>query len=410
MQIELKDLKESTDFLNLLLDNIDAAILIADEDLRIRQFNRSFLDLFDTASDQIVDQAFGPVSGCVNAVKENQPCGATSMCRFCTLRNASLESLLGDVPVDRKRLERTFYIEGRPVKKHLEFSSRVIRFEGRKMILVIISDLSEIEERKRALEEKQTQIEHDLKMAAKIQQSLLPDTSAVFPNLRAAWRFEPCQEIGGDIFHIEAIDGEMTHFYTLDVCGHGVSAALVSVSVAQFLSTLHNRMRLTGHPFSPETVMERLDRAFPMDRFDCFFSIAYATVNTRTGLMTYSNGGHMPPLLLRADGTLEPLTVHNTVIGVGAENVFLQERRQLEAGDRVILYTDGLVENFGLDGERHGKQLLYEALTALSQRPVEAFVGDVIDRLHRSRSGRPPTDDVSLIAVEYAGRDGSRPT
>ena len=133
---QLSDLKESNDFLKLLLDNINSAVLIADENMQIHQFNKSFLDLFDRATDQPVDHSFGRIAGCVNAVAENRSCGQTSQCRFCSIRRSLLQTLVDEAPVDRRRLERQFYINGLPVTKYLEFSARPIRFQGRRMILV----------------------------------------------------------------------------------------------------------------------------------------------------------------------------------------------------------------------------------------------------------------------------------
>ena len=231
----LSDLRESNTFLNLLLDNIDSAVLIADENMQIHQFNRSFLDLFDRATDQPVDNSFGRIAGCVNAVVENRPCGETSQCRFCSIRRSLLEALVDEAPVDRRRLERRFFIDGQPVTKYLEFSARPIQFQGRRMILVILYDITELETQKRGLEAKQAQIDRDLKAAAGIQQSLLPHKVPEIPGIRAAWQFEPCDRVGGDIFQIHQTGPDTISAYVLDVCGHGVSAALVAVTVSQFL-------------------------------------------------------------------------------------------------------------------------------------------------------------------------------
>jgi hypothetical protein len=75
MTLKIEDLRDSNEFLNLLLDNMDTAVLIADENLKIHEFNDSFLSLFDRSYDSVVDITFGPASGGVNAVKENKTCG-----------------------------------------------------------------------------------------------------------------------------------------------------------------------------------------------------------------------------------------------------------------------------------------------------------------------------------------------
>lgn len=175
IKTELKDLKESNEFLNLLLDNINSAILVADENLQIHHFNNSFLNMFDHAAEGFFGQAFGNATGCVHAVSENKPCGETSHCAHCVLRKSLIQTLIENAPVDRRRLERTFYLNGKPVQKYLEFSTRRISFQGRNMFLVIIYDISDIEQQKIEFQNKQKLIEQDLRAAAAIQQSLLPE-------------------------------------------------------------------------------------------------------------------------------------------------------------------------------------------------------------------------------------------
>jgi phosphoserine phosphatase RsbU/P len=401
MPIALDDLKESNEFLNLIFENINSAILIADENMRIHQFNKSFLSLFDRAADRVIESSFGQVSGCVNAVKENKSCGGTSKCQFCVLRKTLLQTFVADYPVDRKSMESVFYIKGSPVLKNLEVTSRLIHFHGEKMLLVIIYDVSEIEEQKRKLEKQQQQINQELETAGRIQISLLPDADLEIDNLRIAWKFEPSGHIGGDIFQIHKISEAQIGIYMLDVCGHGVSAALVAVTISQFLMSLHNFMRLTGRSFSPEEVMNRLDREFPMERFDCFFSIVHAALNIETGRFIYSNAGHMPPLILRASGRLEMLEKHGTPVGVGFGAAFGQEEKQLLAGDRLILYTDGLIENFGTDGERKGKDRFHAFLEKFRNLPTQDLVDGAFKDAGRRRGGAAPSDDMSLIAVEY---------
>jgi phosphoserine phosphatase RsbU/P len=406
MTIALDNLKESNEFLNLILENINSAILIADENMQIHQFNKSFLSLFDRAADRVFESSFGQLSGCVNAVQENKSCGGTSKCQFCVLRKTLLQTLVEDYPVDHKSMESVFYIKGSPVLKNLEVTSRLIQFHGQIMILVIIYDVSQIEEQKRKLEKQQQQINHELETAGKIQKSLLPDSDLEIDNIVTAWRFEPCGHIGGDIFQVHRISEEQIGIYMLDVCGHGVSAALIAVTVSQFLMSLHNRMRLTGKVFSPEAVMNRLDKEFPMERFDCFFSIVHAMLNIETGRLVYSNAGHMPPLILSAAGRLERLENHGTPIGSGFGAVFGQEDRQLHAGDRLLLYTDGLIENFGLDGERKGKDRFYAFLEKFRHLPTRDLVDNAFETADRQRGGSMPSDDMSLIAVEFAKNRG----
>jgi sigma-B regulation protein RsbU (phosphoserine phosphatase) len=403
MTINLQDLRESNQFLNYILDNMGAAVLIADERFRIHQFNDSFLNLFDSAAAVPTIRTFGEVSGCVNAVKEDRPCGETSACAACVLRHSLIQTLIADAPVDRKPLNRVFFIKGQAVQKYLRFTTRRIVYQDRTMILVIIYDVSDIEQQKVELQRKQAMIDEDLKAAAAIQRSLLPEGYHSIPGLRVAWRFNPCERIGGDIFNIQRVDEDQVGFYMLDVCGHGVTAALISVAVSQFLAGPRGLMGGGCQLTSPETVLNHLNEAFPFERFDSYFSIVCMSIDLRRGTLTYGGAGHPPPVLLRADGALAVLDYRGPVIGFGSDIHYGQKELRLEAGDKIMLYTDGLTENRDRNGRAFGRDRFYAMLHAFTSR----MVGDVVDALHtevrRFLEGVAPDDDISLLGIEYTG-------
>jgi sigma-B regulation protein RsbU (phosphoserine phosphatase) len=403
MTINLQDLRESNEFLNYILDNMGAAVLIADEDFRIHQFNDSFLNLFDSATAVPAIRTFGEVSGCVNAVREDKPCGATSACSACVLRHSLIRTLIADAPVDRKPLDRIFYIKGQAVQKYLRFTTRRIVYRGRTMILVIIYDVSDIEQQKAELQRRQAMIDEDLKAAAAIQRSLLPEGCHTIPNLRVAWRFNPCERIGGDIFNIQRVDENQVGLYMLDVCGHGVPAALISVAASQFLAGPRGLLGGGCQLTSPETVLNHLDEAFPFERFDSYFSIVCMSIDLRRGTLVYGGAGHPPPVRLRTDGGLAVLDYRGPVIGFGVEAPYGQKALRLEPGDKIILYTDGLTENRDRDGRAFGRDRLYARLRDLARRPVADVVEALHTEVHRFLEGVAPDDDISLLGLEYTG-------
>jgi phosphoserine phosphatase RsbU/P len=403
MAINLDDLRDSKEFLNLILDNMGAAVLIADEGLQIHQFNHPFLYLFDSASDSPALKSFGQVSGCVNAVRENKPCGETSACGTCVLRRSLIQTLVADAPVDRKPLERVFYIQGRAVRKYLRFTTRRILFRDRAMILVIIYDVSDIEHQKAELQQKQALIDRDLKAAAAIQQSLLPNTSPCVANLRAAWAFAPSERIGGDIFNIHRVDRSTVGAYMLDVCGHGVPAALVSVAVSQFLQGSGGFGGGEGRRSNPAAVLNSLDAAFPFERFDTFFSVTCLSVDVSDGSLTYGSAGHPPPLVVRADGSVETLDLGGPVIGGGGGIPYAQRQVRLVPGDKVLLYTDGVLENRGPSGAHFGRERLGRALGRAARLPVEELVPALHAEVREFLGNARPDDDISILGLEYTG-------
>ena len=403
MWTELQNLKESNEFLNLLLDNMNSAVLIADENLQIHRFNDSFLNLFDSATEAILETSFGEAVGCVNAILENKTCGATSQCSQCILRSSLIHNLIDRAPVNNQPLNRVFYIKGKPVEKHFQFSTRPITFQGRKMFLIIIYDVTDIELQKIELQRKQTLIDRDLESAAAIQQSLLPDRSPRIENIQVAWRFEPCDQVGGDIFNIHNMDERKVGLYMLDVCGHGVPAALISVAVSQFLNSGDGLLGNNCELVSPDIVLNRLDEAFPFERFDSFFSIICMTLDAQEGLLTYSSAGHPPPVLVRSNGSIETLDHRGPSIGIGSGEIIGQQSMKLQAGDKIFLYTDGLLENRNPAGGFFGKTRFYEILERYRREPVEEIVESIYTSVKDFRQEAKPDDDISILGVEYCG-------
>lgn len=403
MEIKLEDLKESNEFLNLLLNTINSAVLIADENLKIFRFNDCFLTLFEDSPKDVTGKGFGGAMGCIHSVDENKACGETSHCDNCLLRHSLIETMTENVQVDKQRLEKVFYIDGIPQKKYLEFSTRPISFQGRKMVMIIFYDITQIESQKIELQKKQIQIEKDLEAAAGIQQSLLPDRSSEISNINVAWQFEPCREIGGDIFNICYPDAKHTGFYILDVCGHGISAALISVAVSQFLSS-RKGLLVNGYGItSPATVLNSLNHTFPFERFDSFFSIIYVIIDHTQSLLTYSCAGHPPPILIHRHEPLKVLDHHGPVIGLSNDKPFSQEEMGLQCGDKILLYTDGIFESRNPTDETFGKHRFYDILKKHSHQPIQDLVETIYVTLKNFRKTALPEDDISILGIEYVG-------
>ena len=189
----------------------------------------------------------------------------------------------------------------------------------------------------------------------------------------------------------------------LDVCGHGVPAALISVAVSQFLNSgdglLGNKCELV----SPDIVLNRLDHAFPFERFDSFFSIICMTLDVSQGLLTYSSAGHPPPVLVHSNGSIEILDCRGPSIGIGSEDIIGQQSIKLQTGDKILLYTDGLLENRNPAGDFFGKQQFYDNLKKYRNEPVQKIVEAVYATVKEFSQQAKPEDDISILGVEYRG-------
>ena len=258
----------------------------------------------------------------------------------------------------------------------------------------------------RQLSERQERMDEDLRAAAGIQKSLLPVSLPRISNLDIAWRFLPSETIGGDVFNIFMLDEHHLGIYMLDVSGHGVPAALVTVSVSQMLLP-HTGIVVRKNPTSasgrnitsPREVMELLDREYPLERFDKFFSMIYIVLDVRDGGFAICNAGHMPALLFRSDGGIEKLKKGGTVIGLGGMVPFEQQEETLYKGDKLLLYTDGVTDFMNSRLERFGKDRFTHAARSFQHRPMEEMVNGIHVAMTAFGDGFPIQDDVSILGI-----------
>jgi phosphoserine phosphatase RsbU/P len=272
------------------------------------------------------------------------------------------------------------------------------------------------------LTRKQDRLELDLIAASEIQKSLLPTNVNYGEILDVAWRFEPCDKIGGDIFNIIQLDADHWVFYIIDVAGHGVPAAMVAVTVYQYLQPQSgNLIKRTGS--SPENlevrrpaqVLEFLDREYPFDRFNNFFTMNYVVLNVKTGCLTSSSAGHPPPLILRPDGTLIRLQKGGRPIGtidlrLAADKpiVYEEEQEQIGVEDKLLFYTDGVYEYQDEQGEFYGNPRFHERIKALKDKSVSDLIQASFEALKAFGNNTAPKDDISLLGIQLKNL-GTRP-
>ena len=188
-----------------------------------------------------------------------------------------------------------------------------------------------------------------------------------------------------------------------DVCGHGVSSALIAAAVSQFLQTSSIQVATAADSPRPEAVINNLERAFPFERFDSFFTIVYITIDYSNGSLFYSNAGHPPPILMNKDGSLRILKRHGPVVGAGNVNSFLREEVPLQSGDKVIVYTDGILDYPDDSGDIFGKERLFRTLQQYASSPVQTLMDRVQMSLKDFAGPVNPQDDASIMAIEYIG-------
>ncbi len=276
-------------------------------------------------------------------------------------------------------------------------------------LVMNIQDVTFLERQKRELLKKQSRHQKDLEAAAEIQQSLLPRRFSMNRAFRFAWEFRPCETVGGDIFNVFPLGPYHVGLYMLDVSGHGVASSLVALSVYNFMhyqrSTLVDRSTEGIQVAPPRDVLTRLDWEFPYFKFSKFFTIVYMVLELPTGLLTYANAGHPAPVAATPDGRLESLDERGTIIGLEGFAPFEETSRRLSPGEKVLLYSDGLVDFQNPAGEFFGEGRLLDLLAATAGRPVTEVVETAGKAIGRFGGQAKPRDDISLLGLEYLGPD-----
>ncbi len=241
--------------------------------------------------------------------------------------------------------------------------------------------------------------ESSRRLAGTLQASLLPRRLPDIPGVRMAARYRPAlegQEVGGDFYDAFQIDENRWAIAIGDVCGKGAEAAALTALGRYTIRALAEH--------DAPTVLERLNEAVIRDQDMTerrFLTVLLANLTVKPGglELEIAAAGHPPPLILRADGSVEPVAVGGTLLGVASQVSFEPQQVSLHPGDAILLYTDGLT-----DARAPGRFMSDADLAELLARGhglnVEQLAEFVEDG---ATAGQAPRDDIAILVVQFAG-------
>jgi sigma-B regulation protein RsbU (phosphoserine phosphatase) len=286
---------------------------------------------------------------------------------------------------------------------------------------VILKRMAEsLEESNRQLAQVNSQLRRDLEAAAKVQRSLLPAHTPTFENYEFAWRYEPCEQLGGDNLNVMALSENLVGFYVLDVSGHGVQAALMSVAVNHLLEPSQEDTSVVNRPnrqrksendpgyfaAAPREVAERLNRHFTFDLAVAqYFTIFYGVLDRSARTCRYVSTGHPAPIHMTADGDAKVLESNGLPIGIfqpgeAGYEPFEEHVLELKPGDRLCIYSDGVIELRNKVQKEFGVDRLSQALRDGRQKSLDDCLGNVFAATTQWRDGGPLSDDLSMLALD----------
>lgn len=245
-------------------------------------------------------------------------------------------------------------------------------------------------------------VESDLRVANKIQASMLPRIFPPFPdieNLDLYAIMEPAREVGGDFFDFFVLEDRRLCFSIGDVSGKGVPAALFMVIAMTIL-----RNQVTLNP-SLERVFRQTNAMLCHDNDEnMFVTLFMGILDPRTGELEYVNAGHNPPLISRGGGDFEFFEVQPSLVLGGMEDYpYRATKTVLRPGDVLFLYTDGVTEAMNTSEELFGNERAVAAINTLKGRPVREVIRGVREAVSGFARGAPAWDDITMLAVTLNG-------
>lgn len=276
--------------------------------------------------------------------------------------------------------------------------------DGREFAVITFADISEQkrnhEELRQAnllLEERQREIEQELTLAVRVQQSLVP-RAIRWGRLAVETYYQPVGNIGGDFGVVAPADESHLNVMVCDVSGHGIGSALMANRIySEAMSLLERRVA------SGEMLRRLNDFVLQIGLSGFYFTMALARIEQHGSHLHYSAAGHPPALWVPRSGECRVLESQSTVLGLlpGAIGEKHSEEIDLAAGDRLIFYTDGITEAFDARDELLGVEGLRQIVTQHNALPLPELKDAILDEVVRWRHG-PATDDMSLVLVEVS--------
>jgi len=267
-----------------------------------------------------------------------------------------------------------------------------------------------LEEHEQHLEEALARLEKDLEAAREAQMSLLPKELLGVPQIEFKAKFFPSQFVSGDIYNVFRLDENHIGLYHIDISGHGVPAALFSVSLSQMLNTTISRRNLLKVPVqnppyykinSPDKVIAILNEDQSFERYGIYFTMIYMIIDLQTNTLKYTRAGHNPPLIIRNDGQVESFDTGGFPVGWNFPREDPVVTLELKKGDRIFMYSDGITEA----GNDAGEMYTDKRLTKILKESKDIDLNDSLDRVIHSLqnfTGKDSfDDDVSLLGLSW---------
>ena len=257
-----------------------------------------------------------------------------------------------------------------------------------------------LREANKTLARQLTAINNELEMARQVQFAILPSTTPKINGLNIAARYIPMTSVAGDFYDFIVVDEKHLGVLIADVSGHGLPSALIASMLQSAFAAQ------AGHASDPVRVLSGLNRALFGKFPSHFVTAAYVFLDLEKSALSYAGAGH-PPLLLRrkSSGNVTEVLENGLMLGTVHNSAYSAVSLSLEDDDRIILYTDGIVEATNSSGEEFGMDRFKGMLEEKHALPADVFADTLVDgvlRWSEKISGPSQSDDITLLTIDFS--------
>ena len=242
-------------------------------------------------------------------------------------------------------------------------------------------------------------LQQELDVAREIQESFLPDGSPDIPGMTVASYWQAARQVSGDFYDFIPRTDSTWGILIADVADKGVPAAL-------FMALSRTILRTIGtNRTDPAEVLMRVNEIIQYDaESDLFVTVFYAHWDPSSGILSYANGGHNPPLLLKANGKPIWLKAPGIALGILPEIEISSKTIKFDPGDTLILYTDGVTEAVNADLDEFGTDRLYLTAQLIHREKPEEIIDGIIRSVHDHTGDAPQFDDMAMVALQRTNK------
>ena len=247
------------------------------------------------------------------------------------------------------------------------------------------------------LRDKNKFIEQDLLLAKRIQQRLLPERFPDIEGISFDAAYLPCLHIGGDYYDVFEMPNQHLGIFIADASGHGSAAALLVSIVKALMTTIGRDIA------SPSYVIQLINKTLAdLTPDDAFVTLFYGVINTATGKMLYSLAGHPPPVIFNRHSNEQfSLETNGSLVGVFDFDKFSDSEYYFKSGDRLLAYTDGIVEATDEKKNYFGQEKMISIVQNNPQLKTNAVISTLLQELNEFTKGASLADDVTILVVDY---------